>query len=70
MQTLRREYTSELTRVLRALPDEKVAAVVEFARRISRPVASADEIEQGALLLQQQSLSSIWDDPAEDLYEL
>ncbi len=62
----------ELAEILEQLPKEKVAEVIDFGRFLLTKYAkpSSSQIDESALLLQQQALSKIWDDAEEDVYEL
>ncbi len=63
---------AELAEILEQLPDEIIAEVIDFGRYLASkyPKKAASQIDKSALLLQQNALSKIWDDPEEDIYEL
>ncbi len=63
---------TELAGILDQLPDEQVAEIIDFGRYLLTKYAkqSNSQIDASALLLQQNALNRIWDDPEEDVYEL
>ena len=67
-----RHYEKELIKVVDKLPEDKVIEVIDFAKflKSQHPGTSKSQIDEGSLLLQQRSLSKIWDSPEEDIYDL
>jgi hypothetical protein len=67
-----RQYEKELIKVVDKLPEDKVIEVIDFAKflKSKHPGTSKSQIDEGSLLLQQRSLSKIWDSPEEDIYDL
>jgi len=61
-----------LVEILEQRPDEKIAEIIAFGKYLTSkyPKKAVLQIDESALLLQQKSLSKIWDDPEEDIYEL
>lgn len=64
-----RKFQKELSSIVDKLPNEKVLEVIDFARFLVNK-SSKSAIDEGALLIQQESLKRIWDNPEEDIYEL
>jgi len=64
-----RKFQEELSSIVDKLPNEKVLEVIDFARFLVHK-SSKSAIDEGALLIQQESLKKIWDNPEEDIYEL
>ena len=62
----------ELIKVVDKLPEEKVLELIDFAKFLKSQYigTSRSQIDKSSLLLQQTSLSKIWDDPEEDIYDL
>ncbi len=67
-----KRYERELIKVLDKLPDEKAIELIDFGKFLvsQYPGASRSQIDESSLLLQQKSLSKIWDDPEENVYDL
>ncbi len=67
-----KRYETELIKVLDKLPEEKVIELIDFGKFLlsQYPDKSKSQIDEGSLLLQQKSLSKIWDDPEENVYDL
>ncbi len=67
-----RQYEKELANILELLPGDKACELLDFARFLANQYSqtSSTGVDERALLLQQKSLSKIWDNPEEDLYEL
>jgi len=67
-----KQYENELIKVIDKLPEDKVIEVLDFAKFIQSQHShiSSSQIDKGSLLLQQKSLSKIWDSPEEDIYDL
>ena len=63
---------AELVEMLEQLPDEIIVEVIDFGKYLASKYSqkSGSQIDEGALLLQQQALAKIWSDPEEDVYEL
>ena len=66
------QYKGDLSRVIDALPDEKVAELIDFAKYLASQYAGrgASSTTEASLLMQQRTLNRIWDHPEEDVYEL
>ena len=64
-----RKFQKKLSSIVEKLPDEKVLEVIDFANFLVYK-SSRSAIDEGALLIQQESLKKIWDNPEEDIYEL
>jgi hypothetical protein len=64
-----RKFQEKLSSIVEKLPDEKVLEVIDFANFLVYK-SSRSAIDEGALLIQQESLKKIWDNPEEDIYEL
>jgi hypothetical protein len=67
-----RQYEKELIKIVDNLPEDKVIEVIDFAKflKSQHPDTSKSQIDESSLLLQQRSLSKIWDSPEEDIYDL
>jgi hypothetical protein len=67
-----KQYEMELIKVVDKLPEDKVLELIDFAKFLKSQYidASRSQIDKSSLLLQQTSLSKIWDDPEEDIYDL
>ena len=67
-----RQYEKELIKVVDKLPEDKVIEVIDFAKflKSQHSGTSKSQIDESSLLLQQKSLSKIWDSSEEDIYEL
>jgi len=67
-----RQYEKELIKVVDKLPEDKVIEVIDFAKflKSQHSGTSKSQIDESLLLLQQKSLSKIWDSSEEDIYEL
>lgn len=68
----RRQYQTDLTKMLEMLPEDKIVELVDFARFLTNQYSKKAEsaIDKSSLLLQQNALNHIWDNPEEDIYEL
>ena len=66
------QYGPQLLKIMETLPEGKALEIINFAKFLKKQYGSRSQsqIDESSLLLQQQSLSKIWDDPGEDLYEL
>ncbi len=66
-----RQYEKELIKVVNKLPEDKIIEVIDFAKYLKsqHPGTSKSQIDESSLLLQQRSLSKIWDSPEEDIYD-
>jgi hypothetical protein len=62
----------ELIKVVDKLPEDKVLELIDFAKFLKSQYigTSRSQIDKSSLLLQQTSLSKIWDNPEEDIYDL
>ncbi len=65
-----RQYEKELIKVVDKLPEDKVIEVIDFAKFLKSQHSGKSQIDKSSLLLQQRSLSKIWDSPEEDIYDL
>jgi hypothetical protein len=67
-----KQYEMELIKVVDKLPEDKVLELIDFAKFLKSQYIGIprSQIDKGSLLLQQTSLSKIWDDPEEDIYDL
>ena len=67
-----KHYETELSTILNNLPEEKAVEVVDFAKFLLHQYipTSQSQIDESSLLLQQESLKNIWDNPEEDIYVL
>lgn len=67
-----KQYELELIKVVDKLPENKVLELIDFAKFLKSQYIGTprSQIDKGSLLLQQTSLSKIWDDPEEDIYDL
>ena len=64
-----RKFQEELSSIVEKLPEAKVREVIDFANFLVYK-SSRSAIDESALLIQQESLKKIWDNPEEDIYEL
>ena len=64
-----RKFLEGLSSSVEKLPDEKLLEVRDFANFLVYK-SSRSAIDESALLIQQESLKKIWDNPEEDIYEL
>jgi hypothetical protein len=67
-----KRYETELIKVLDKLPEEKAIELIDFGKFLlsQYPGTSKSQIDESSLLLQQKSLSKIWDDSEENVYDL
>ena len=65
-----KEYQQKLLDVTEYLPEDKITELLDFAYFLLNRYFPKSQIDENSLLLQQKSLSKIWDDSEEDLYEL
>lgn len=68
----KRQHKTDLTKMLEILPEEKIVELIDFARFLANQYSKKTEsaIDKSSLLLQQNALKHIWDNPEEDIYEL
>jgi len=66
------QYKVELSNILEELPEEKIIDLFNFAKFLGSQYSekTISAVDKSSLLLQQESLSKIWDSPEEDIYEL
>ena len=66
------QYKAGVSKILERLPKAKVVELFNFAKFLRSQYSEKSTlwIDEGPLLLQQKSLSKIWDNPEEDVYEL
>ena len=67
-----KKYKEELFKVLDQIPENKIIELFDFAQFLMSQSAqsSKSSVDKEFLLLQQKSLSKVWDNPEEDVYEL
>ncbi|MGR3319318.1 MAG: hypothetical protein ACUZ8O_12690 [Candidatus Anammoxibacter sp.] len=67
-----RQLQADLTGILEILPEDKIVELIDFARFLTNQYSRKTEsaIDKSSLLLQQNALNHIWDNPEEDIYEL
>ena len=63
-------YEETITKKLQDLPPELLEEVIDFIEFLKIKRMKKGHIDVSSLLLQQKSLSTIWDSENEDLYEL
>jgi hypothetical protein len=68
----KKEFKNELMQLLDILPDEKIYIIIDFARYLTQKCKKENEsaVDNESLIIQQQALAHIWDNPKEDIYEL
>ena len=74
----KQQYKEDLLKVLDVLPEQKISQLIEFAsflmfshpKRHQHKKNISTTIDKQCLLMQQKSLSEIWDNPEEDIYDL
>jgi len=68
----KKQYKTILYNVLEHLPEDKIIELFDFAIFLKNQygLPATLSIDKGSLLLQQKSLSKIWDNQEEDVYEL
>jgi hypothetical protein len=66
------EYKLKIDRIIERLPESKVEELLNYATYLSTRYSKQTEswIDASSLILQQEALKKIWDDPEEDIYEL
>lgn len=69
---LAKQFKRKLFIMIDILPKEKVIELFDFAKFLTDQYLKKTKsaIDENSLFLQQQSLSKIWDNPEEDIYEL
>jgi hypothetical protein len=63
-------YKEAVTKHLENLSPELIEEVIDFIEFLKIKRMKKDGVEYSSLLLQQESLSKIWDSESEDVYEL
>ena len=63
-------YKETIIRQLEDLSPELIQEVIDFAEFLKTKKMKTSGADPDSLLLQQESLSRIWDSKSEDLYEL
>ena len=63
-------YKKIIMRDLEDLTPELIQEVIDFVEFLKNKRMKKREIDYNSLLIQQESLSRIWDAESEDLYEL
>jgi hypothetical protein len=66
------EYKLKIDRIIERLPESKVEELLDYATYLSTRYSKQTKswIDASSLILQQEALKKIWDDPEEDIYEL
>jgi hypothetical protein len=66
------EYKLKIDRIIERLPESKVEELLDYATYLSTRYSKQTQswIDASSLILQQEALKKIWDDPEEDIYEL
>jgi hypothetical protein len=66
------EYKIKIERIIDRLPVSKVEELADYADYLSSryPKKQESGVDEESLILQQESLKNIWDNPEEDIYEL
>jgi hypothetical protein len=66
------EYKLKIDRIIERLPESKVEELLNYATYLSTRYSKQTQswIDASSLILQQEALKKIWDDPEEDIYEL
>ena len=66
------EYKFKIEIIIDQLPEEKVEELFDYAAYLNDRYVkqSKSATSEESLLLQQESLKKIWDNPEEDIYEL
>jgi len=63
-------YKEAVTKQLEDLSPELIEEVIDFIEFLKIKRMKKDGVDSSSLLLQQESLSKIWDSESEDVYEL
>lgn len=63
-------YKEAVTKQLENLSPELIEEVIDFIEFLKIKRMKKDGVDSSSLLLQQESLSKIWDSESEDVYEL
>ena len=74
----KQQYKEDLLKVIDVLPEQKISQLIEFAsflmfsnsKKHQHKKNISTMIDKQCLLMQQKSLSKIWDNPEEDIYDL
>lgn len=71
MPTLTDEYKNSMLTMINKLPDNKIIDLFDYMKFLLHkyPDERNNSIEEDTLLMQQESLSKIWNNKEEDLYE-
>lgn len=64
------KYKENIVKELEELTPELIEEVIDFIEFLKTKRMEKTGINHSSLLLQQESLSRIWDNESEDLYEL
>ncbi|UCH94539.1 MAG: DUF2281 domain-containing protein [Candidatus Aminicenantes bacterium] len=66
------EYKLKIDRIIDRLPESKIEELLDYATYLSTKYSQQTEsgVDASSLILQQEALKKIWDDPEEDIYEL
>ena len=67
-----KQYKKQLSIILDNLPLKKVIELFDFAKFLDSQysIEKNSAIDENSLMLQQQSLKKIWDNPEENVYKL
>ncbi len=74
----KQKYKEDLLKFVDVLPEKKIAQLIDFASFLSTQHSEKPKsknillstVDNQALIMQQKSLSKIWDSPGEDVYEI
>ena len=66
------EYKTKIDRIIERLPESKIEELLDYATYLSTRYSkeTGSGVDASSLILQQEALKKIWDDPGEDIYEL
>jgi hypothetical protein len=66
------EYKVKIEKIINQLPISKVEELFDYADYLGSryPKKNKSGVDEESLILQQESLKDIWDNPEEDIYEL
>ncbi|KAA3604682.1 MAG: DUF2281 domain-containing protein [Calditrichaeota bacterium] len=65
------KHKKDLNKIVDELPEEKIIELVDFAKFLFANYSTKNsQVDKNGLILQQQALKKIWDNPEEDIYEL
>ena len=65
------QFKTDMSKILDDLPESKIIELMDFANFLRNQYApSKTAVDESSLMIQQESLKNIWDNPEEDIYEL